>query len=300
MKENKRNIAIFLLLITTILWGTTFIITRTLIQDIPIFLYMGLRNLIGLIGFAPLLITFKKINKQILSFGIFAGVIYFLAMFFQTWGLQTTTAGKAGFVTGLSTIMVPFMAYLIYKKDLDKKIWIAVSFSVVGMALLLLEGESGIIIGDWLVLICAFSFAYFIVINDKYVRLVDVYLYSMVQMATVTGLSYLFSFLLGETYDLFSIEPNLTFWLIMIYLGIAVTTATFLFQNWSQQHVEPSITAIIFTLEPVFAMLFGILLGNETMSLLGWFGCGIIFIAIIFTVLKVNTEEHEIINPEVD
>ena len=300
MKEDKRSIAIFLLLLTTVLWGTTFIITRTLIQDIPIFLYMGLRNLIGLIGFAPLLITFKKINKQILSFGIFAGVIYFFAMFFQTWGLQTTTAGKAGFVTGLSTIAVPFMAYLIYKKALDKKIWIAVSLSVVGMALLLLEGESGIFIGDWLVLACAFLFAYFIVINDKYVRLVDVYLYSMVQLATVTGLSYLFSFLLGESYDLFSIEPNLIFWLIMIYLGIGVTTSTFLFQNWGQQHVESSIVAIIFTLEPVFAMLFGILLGNETMTLLGWFGCVLIFIAIIYTVLKVDTEEHENINPEVD
>ncbi len=293
MKDNKRSIAIFLLLLTTLLWGTTFIITRTLVQDIPIFLYMGLRSLIGLIGFTPLLISIKKINKQILFFGIFAGVIYFISMLFQTWGLQTTTAGKAGFVTGLSTIVVPFMAYLIYKKGIDKKIWIAVSFSAVGMALLLLEGESGIIIGDWLVLVCAFSFAYFIVINDKYVRLVDVYLYSMVQLATITGFSYLFSFLLGESYDLFSIEPNLSFWLIMIYLGIGVTTSTFLFQNWSQQHVESSIIAVIFTLEPVFAMLFGILLGNETMSILGWFGCGLIFIAIIYTVSKVETEENE-------
>jgi len=114
----------------------------------------------------------------------------------------------------------------------------------------------------------------------------------MVQLATITGFSFLFSLMLGESYDLFLIEPDLIFWLIMIYLGIGVTTLTFLFQNWSQQHLEPSMIAIIFTLEPVFAMLFGILLGNEVLSIIGWFGCGLIFLAIIYTVYEVDTEKN--------
>jgi len=284
------NIAIFLLILTTLLWGTTFIITRTLVQDIPIFLYIGVRCLIALIGFTPFLIYIKRINQKIIVFGFFSGFIYFLAMVFQTWGLQTTTAGKGGFITGLSTVIVPFFAYIFFKKDLNKKIFISVGLSVIGMAFLLLEGEKGIIIGDWLVLGCAFLFAYFIVVNDKYVRLVDVYLYSIVQMTVVTVLSFSFSFFLNESYNLFSIDPFWPFLLIMIYMGIGVSTSTFLFQNWSQQHINPSMTAIIFTLEPVFAVLFGILLGNETLTLFGWFGCGLIFIAIFYAAYKVNVE----------
>jgi len=221
------NIAIFLLILTTLLWGTTFIITRTLVQDIPIFLYIGVRCLIALIGFTPFLIYIKRINQKIIVFGFFSGFIYFLAMVFQTWGLQTTTAGKGGFITGLSTVIVPFFAYIFFKKDLNKKIFISVGLSVIGMAFLLLEGEKGIIIGDWLVLGCAFLFAYFIVVNDKYVRLVDVYLYSIVQMTVVTVLSFSFSFFLNESYNLFSIDPFWPFLLIMIYMGIGVSTSTF-------------------------------------------------------------------------
>ncbi len=70
-------------------------------------------------------------------------------------------------------------------------------------------------------------------------------------------------------------------------MGLAVTTGTFIFQNWSQQHQGPTQTAIIFTLEPVFAVIFAsFIIGSETMTILGWLGCGLIFIAILITVLK--------------
>ena len=69
-------------------------------------------------------------------------------------------------------------------------------------------------------------------------------------------------------------------------MGIGVMTLTILFQNWSQRYQGPTQTAIIFTLEPVFAALFGFIIGNEILSLLGWIGCGFIFIAIIITVFK--------------
>lgn len=290
--SKNRTIAIILLFITTILWGSTFIITKNMIQEVPIFIYLGLRFLIALIGFAPFFYRLKEINKNIVVFGSFAGLIYFLAIVFQTYGLQTTSAGKAGFITGLSTIMVPFIVWIFYKKPLDKKIWFAVCLSIIGMVFLMLERESGIIIGDILVLICAFFCALFIIINDKYVRLVDVYLYSIVQLIVIILLCFLFSFLTNESYDLSS--TNVGFWLIMIYMGLIVTTFTFFFQNWSQKHIEPSKTAIIFTLEPIFAVLFASwIIGSEVLSWQGWFGCGLIFLAILITVIK-SGERFEI------
>lgn len=281
-----RVIGLILLIVTTILWGSTFIITKIITQNIPIFLYLGLRYSISLVGVIPFLINIRKINKSVILMGFLTGLIYFFAITFQTYGLQTTTAGKAGFITGLNTIIVPFMAWLWHKKPFEKRIWIAVILSIIGMAFLLLEGEAEIriLIGDLLVLVCAFFCALFIVLTDKFVKLVNVYLYTIIQLLTNTLLSFGSSLLFNESYELFSVE--ISFWFVMLYMGVGVTALTFIFENWSQKYVGPAQTAIIFTLEPVFAILFGIWIGNEILSLQGWIGCGLIFLAIIVTSIK--------------
>jgi len=285
-KINPKTIANILLVLTTLLWGTSFIITKNLTQEVPIFLYLGIRFSIAILGFIPyLILRIKRINKKILLFGTLTGLMYYFAIVFQTLGIQTTTAGKAAFITGLSTIMVPFITWLGFRKVLKKRVWLAVIISIIGMVFLLLEGEANIIIGDFLVLLCAVLYAFFIVLNDKYVRIVDVYLYSMVQLIVISVLSFGGAFLFNETFDLLSM--SVPFWLIFIYMGLAVTTGTFIFQNWSQQHQGPTQTAIIFTLEPVFAVIFAsFLIGDETMTWLGWLGCALIFSAILITVLK--------------
>ena len=283
--SSKRSIiAIFLLIFTTVLWGTSFIITKNITQDVPIFLYLGLRFLIAFLGFIPFFPRLKNLNKKIFIMGFITGMLYFFGIVFQTFGLQSTTAGKAGFITGLSTVIVPFLTWIGFKKRPQIRIWFAVILSVVGMAFLLLEGESGFIIGDILVLICAFFFALYIVLNDKYVRLTDIYLYSIIQVLMISASSFTCSLLIRESYDLLAYP--LPFWVIMIYMGIAVMTLTILFQNWSQQYQGPTQTAVIFTLEPVFAAIFGFLIGNEILSIFGWLGCGLIFAAILITVLK--------------
>ncbi|MFX1328474.1 MAG: DMT family transporter [Promethearchaeota archaeon] len=292
--SSKRNIiAIFLLILTTILWGTSFILTKNITQDIPIFLYIGLRFSIALIGFIPFFFHLKNLNKKTALMSIITGMLYFIGLAVQTHGLQTTTAGKAGFITGLSAIIVPFITWIGFKKSISKRIWIAVALSVLGLAFLFLERESGIIIGDLIVLISAFIWAFFIIYNDKYVRIVDIYSYSILQILVVSSMSFFTSFLIQESYTLLSYKA--THWYILIYLGIGVMTLTILFQNWSQQYQSPSKVAIIFTLEPVFAALFGFLIGNEILSVFAWIGCGLIFIAILITVLKNmdNREENE-------
>ena len=283
--SKKRIIANFLLILTTLLWGTSFIITKNLTQRVPIFLYLGIRFSIAVIGFIPYFIRIRRMNKKLILYGIITGLIYYIAILFQTLGMQTTTAGKAAFITGLSTIMVPFIMWIALRKVVKKRVWLAVIVSIAGMIFLLLEGETNIIIGDFFVLICAVLYAFYIVLNDKYVRVIYVYLYSAVQIIVISVLSFGGAFLLKESYDVTSM--NINFWLIFIYMGLVVTTGTFIFQNWSQQHQEPTQTAIIFTLEPVFAVIFAsFIIGTETMTWLGWLGCIFIFIAILITVLK--------------
>jgi len=291
--SKKKLIAIFLLILTTVLWGTSFILTKNITEDIPIFLYMGLRFAIAFLGFAPLFFRLKNLNKKVILMSIITGMIYFFGYAIQTYGLSfpETTAGKAGFVTGLSAIIVPFIAWLGFKKSLNKRIWGAVILSTAGMVFFLLEGGSGIIIGDLIVLLSALFWALFIIYTDKYVPLVDIYAYSMIQIAVISCTSFISSLLFRESYSSLSFSPS--FWWVMVYMGIGVMTLTILFQNWSQQHQGPTQTAIIFTLEPVFAAFFGFIIGNEIFSLFGWLGCSFIFVAIIITVLKKNNLEDE-------
>ncbi len=297
-KENVNNIsskrkiiAIFLLILTTVLWGTSFIITKNITEDVPIFLYLGIRFLIGFIGFIPFFPRLKNLNKKIILMGSITGLLYFFGMVFQTYGLQSTTAGKTGFITGLSTVIVPFITWIGFKKPIRIRVWFAVILSIIGMAFLLLEGASKFIIGDLLVLVCAIIFAFYIVLNDKYVNLSDVYLYSIVQVLIIFISSFICSLSLQESYNLASAHPS--FWFVMLYMGIAVMTLTILFQNWSQQYQGPTTTAIIFTLEPVFAALFGYIIGNEMLSTFGWIGCILIFIAILITVIKNKNSNYK-------
>ena len=282
-----RMLSTFALILTTLLWGTTFIITKTLTEGLPIFLYLFLRYSISLIGFLPFLILhFRYFNKKLIFAGIMSGVIYFISMVFQTYGLQTTTAGKAGFITGLGTVMVPFISWAIFKKRIKARIWIAAFISIVGMAFLLLEGESGVIIGDILVLFCGLFYAIFIILNDKYVRReeIDISLYSFIQLLVLTFLSLVSSIIFGEKFNFNS--TDFTFWIIIFYMGLGATTLTFLFQNWAQQYQSSSKTAIIFALEPVFAALFGYLFGGEILTMLAIIGAGLILMAISLVVIK--------------
>jgi drug/metabolite transporter (DMT)-like permease len=289
--SRRSKIATFLLILTTILWGTSFIITKSITTQVPIFLYIGLRFAIALVGFIPFFPHLRYIKKKILVMSFVTGMLYFLGFAIQTLGLQTTTAGKTGFITGLSTVIVPFISWFIYKKVIGWRLWVAVALSVGGMAFLLLEGESGVVIGDVLVLVCAFFWAFFIIYNDKYVRLVDVYAYSVIQIIVICGSGFICSLIIRESYSLLSMSAEI--WYLMIYMGIIVMTLTILFQNWSQQYQGAAQTAIIFTLEPVFAVLFGFLIGDEILSLFGWLGCGLIFIAILITVIK-NSNNNDV------
>ncbi len=277
-----------LLVLTTLLWGTSFIIAKNLISSIPVFFYLLTRFLIASIVFFPIFLSrVKKVNRSIVIAGILNGLVYFLAIATQTIGMYTTTAGKAGFITGLNTLIVPFMAWVGFKRRIKKRIWIAVFISVFGMAFLVLEGPAGIVIGDIFEIFCAFFCALYIIIVDYHVNIkqMDVYVYCFFQIVMISLTSFLSFLLFNESLEILNFDFN--YWIVIIYLGAIVTALTFIFQNYGQKHIDPSKTAVIFALEPVFAVLFAsLLIGNEEITIRGLIGFGLIFLAIIIAVIK--------------
>lgn len=262
-----------------------------MISEVPLHFFLGLRFMLALIPFIPFFSHLRNITKREVWVGFLAGIVYFGSILVQTYGLQYTSAGKGGFITGLNTVIVPFIAWLGFKRKIGKRIWIAVGLSVVGMGLLLLEGETAqILIGDLLVLACAVGFAVYIILVDRDVPNVDIYNYLIIQLIVVSGMCFLLAGIFQETYNLYN--ANLYFWMVMLYMGAIAAGLTFFFQNWGEKKVGATKTAIIFTLEPVMAVLFAsYLIGSEIISLLGWFGCGLIFTAIIIVVVR-NKENH--------
>ncbi|MHA1272792.1 MAG: DMT family transporter [Promethearchaeota archaeon] len=289
---NKKAFSIFLLVLTTVLWGSTFILTKISIEKAPIFFFLGMRFSLALLVFIPFTYRLKSMNKKLITVGLITGFVYFLGIAVQTIGLKLTTAGKGGFITGLNTIIVPFFARFFYKKRIRKEIWLAAIISTIGMGLLSLEADFSINIGDIYILVCAVFFALYIILVDKYVGEVDIYLFLLIQLIIITVLCFLLSLLINENVAIKKLDYE--FWIILFYLGCIAAGLTFIFQNWGQKYVGPSQTAIIFALEPVMALLFAsYLIGNEQITVKSWFGSILIFIGILITVLTENKNKRK-------
>jgi drug/metabolite transporter (DMT)-like permease len=280
--------AYFLLFLLTILWGSTFILTKISITTVPIFQFLGIRHLIALSAFLPFFAKFRNLNRKILLGAIITGGANFIMLSFQTFGLQTTTASKASFITGLYVVLTPFLARLILHSKIKSRHWIGVLIALIGMGILifnisaLIFSTLSVNYGDFLVFICSFFVGIQIVYTEKYVSGVDILLFSMIQLFTVTICAFIMAGLLQEPFVLFDVSIDL--WLIWLYLGIAATSIPFFLQNWGQQYVESSKAALIFTLEPVFATIFGILIGNETITWQFLLGGSCIFLGILFSI----------------
>ncbi len=167
------------LILVPILWGTTFIVTKHLTRDYPIFFTTGLRHSIALLGLIPFYNRWKHLNGNIIKAGFLTGGANFFAIILQTYGLQTTTSGKAGFITSLYIILIPIFLWLFYSRKIEKKVIIAVILAFLGLALLMvnpqefLNSSSQPIIstGDLLITGAAILFAFQLIFTERFVKI---------------------------------------------------------------------------------------------------------------------------------
>lgn len=266
------------LLFVVFVWGTTFAIMKDVFTVITPFYFLTLR-----FGFATLALglifrrQLAEINLKLLKQGIIAGIFLFGGYAFQVVGLNFTTASKAGFITGLSVVLVPIFAVLFFRRFPSLLTWIGVSLATIGLWLLTFSGSLEPNIGDCLVLICAACLALHILIVDKYVKNNNPLLLAVIQISTVAVLS-AFGAGLEGSYQLVS---DAGIWISVVYMGVLATALAFVVQNKAQTFTTPGRTAIIFSMEPVFGALFAFLYLGELITVNGYIGGALIILSML-------------------
>jgi drug/metabolite transporter (DMT)-like permease len=275
------------LLFVAAIWGSTFVVVKNAISDMPPFTFLAIRFAIAglsLAFFRRNLNVWK--NKILWKKGILIGFFLFLGYAFQTIGLQFTSAAKTGFITGLYVIIVPLIVALADKKIPTKLTTFGIIIATFGLGLLSLDGLS-IAKGDFLILMCSFAFAIHIYAIDQMGKEEDTIAITVIQLLTVSVLS-IFSMFLFEPSSSITWSSNV-FWGLAL-TAIPATSIAFLFQNKFQKYTTPTHTALIFASEPVFSYIFAFILVGEVLTAKYTIGAFLILLGIILSELKIKQE----------
>ncbi|WP_064091394.1 DMT family transporter [Rossellomorea aquimaris] len=278
---NKQLFADLSLLLVAFIWGSTFVMVQSAIEFIPPLLFNGIRFFLAATPLAIfLMFTRSKLTKKGLIHGMILGIFLFIGYGFQTLGLLYTTPSKAGFVTGLSVVLVPFLVYLLVKKKPSFGALIGSLLAVTGLYLLMTGHTQSFNKGDALVFICAFGFAFHIILTDIFTKKNSLFVITTVQLFTVSILSSVCSLVFEKPF--ISIHSNMIYKKdvisVLLITAILATLFAFIIQTFAQRFTSPSRVAIIFTMEPVFAALCSYFWIGE---LLGpWAIIGCLFIAL--------------------
>ena len=258
-----RWLAAAALVLVTLVWGTTFVVVKVAVETADPLTFVALRFGIGALALG-LLYPRRTAAAGAATYraGAVLGLALFAGYLLQTFGLRLTTPARAGFITGLSVVLVPLIAAVLLRERPTRVAWAGVGLSTVGMAVLTapLGVDDGSLLGDALVLACALAFALHIVGVGVFAGRHDAAAIAALQVAAVGVLAGIAALVGGSP------APPAAAWPALLYMGVVATALVFLLQNWAQIHTPPIHTALIFALEPVFAALFSALLYGEALT----------------------------------
>lgn len=282
MNSKNQFKGIFMLLITAIIWGSSFVSQKVGVDSVEPMTFIGIRTFLGglvLIPFILLTNPKKEQNIKLLIIGgVVCGMFLLLGSLIQTYGIIYISAGKTGFLTSLYMIFVPLFG-LFGGKKISLKVVLSVTLALVGMYLLCMtEGFTSVGKGDILVLICAIFFAFHILAIDYFSPKVDPVKLSCIQFLVCGGISILGMFIF-ETPTMNNIKIC---WFPIAYSGIMSCGIAYTLQVVGQKYTQPVAATLLMSLESVFSAVFGFLILNEAMSTREIVGCVITFLAVIY------------------
>jgi len=287
---SKRARADLALGFCTLIWGATFVVVKDALADISVVAYIAVRFslaavLMGIIFWRSL----RRMSWKTAWAGSQIGIFMFGGYIFQTAGLKFTTPAKAAFITGMCVVLVPLMLAVFGRRRITGWIWAGAAAALAGLYFLTVppEGLGALNRGDPIVFGCAVMFALHIIFIGRYVGDHSVGALAFLQVATTAVLSVLLLPLLAVTgWEHPRLVLNGTVIFAVLITSIGSTVIGFSFQTWAQQHTSPSHTAILVSLEPVFAALTSWLLVREHFGARTLVGAALILAGILLAELK--------------
>ena len=285
----ERN-AVLLLLLTSFIWGLSFVAQSVSTESIGAFTFNGIRMVLGAIVLIPVAFKTLKIHvkdkaymKRTIKGGLLMGLFLAAASMTQQIGIETTDAGKAAFMTSLYMIIVPFISR-IFGKKIEKKIWVCALIALAGMYMLCLSGGMSISRGDLYLFACAILFSCHILVIEKVSKDSDGVELSMFQFF-FGGLMCLIGMLFFEHPDLSSIKEAS---LPLAYAGFLSCGVAYTLQTVAQKYVQASKATLALSLESVWAAIGGALILSERLSLNELIGCALVFLAVLLAQIDIR------------
>lgn len=285
----KRFKADFSLLMVSLIWGLTFVTVKNAIADMAPFTFLAIRFAIAFLFMS--LFCFKKLfkfDRRDWFPGLLIGVFLFCGYSFQTFGLQYTTASNAGFITGLSVVMVPLFCGIMNRQMPSPMVLGGAALAGVGMGFLCLNEGYAYNYGDILVLCCAVCYAFHIIFVARYSQDIDVTVLASIQIGVVAVLCCIAAFAFESRIP---VSFSRDVWIGLLTTAIPATSLAFFIQTYSQKFTTPMHTAIILSTEPVFAGLFGYLMLGEILGPKGLWGAALVLAGMILSEIREVQEE---------
>jgi drug/metabolite transporter (DMT)-like permease len=300
--RQQTRTAHLLLLAVVLIWGTTFTLVKAALADASPLLFNLLRMSLAFIVLAAINVrTLRSATRRDLAYGTIAGIFLGLGYQFQTTGLALTTASKSAFITGLVVVIVPILSLIPGARPTAMLAprWSGFAGALIAFSGLVLlttppgSGSalfSGIGLGEALTLACAVAFAAHLLTLGHAARITSARTLGTVQIGVATILMLLTLPLGGR--PILHLTPRLL--LALAITSILATAAAFTIQSWAQQHLSPTHTALIFTLEPVFAWLTSLLFLHDRLGGRALSGAGLILSGILVTELWPAASPHSL------
>ncbi|WP_019241924.1 MULTISPECIES: DMT family transporter [Bacillus] len=285
---NKSLIADISLLLVVFVWGSTFVVVQDAIEFLTPHSFNAIRFFIAFLVLLCIYILFNKKEKEHFHFstiksGALIGFWLFLGYAFQTLGLVYTTPAKAGFITGLSVVLVPLLSFVLLKQKLNRNMIFGIIFATVGLYMITMLQASTFGKGDFFVLLGAISFAMHIITTGRFAKHFHAMPLTIIQIFTVSLLSFICSLILENPKQMYQLEVLLKEEVIigLLITAIFATALAFLAQTYFQAYTTATRVALIFAMEPVFAAVASYILIGETFTISMIIGCILILAGII-------------------
>lgn len=283
-----------MLMLTALIWGTAFVAQSVGMDYLGPCAFTATRNFIGCVALLPVIALASRLRsgaqpeeaapapgkKALFGWGAACGLLLGGATLLQQAGMQTASAGKAGFLTALYIVIVPVLGIFLGRRP-GLKVWMGVVLALVGAYLLSVKGEAGIASGDLLVIASAVVFSLHILVIDSVPAGMDGVRLSCVQFLVAGA----FALVLALFLETFTWRDILSAWAPLLYTGVVSSGVGYTLQILGQRTVNPTVASLILSLESVFAALAGWAILGQALSLRELFGCALVFVAVILAQL---------------